>query len=372
MRNFGVRLLLGAAVLVASLVSPSCTTQFFRRGRDRAVAAQAERTGYGAAHRGPPRRRADRGTGVLRARPAYAHGVSFADAGRGRPEPDRLRTGRAARHDPHAGTAGCAADRRRGAVLHPRDRFRIHAHRRRDAAEVGARPHSFGRGVGGPPLPAGRDSARLQRHAARRPRTAPDVGDSRQGGIYRGGRSENVSRTVEVRAAVAGEAAGAGGGLRRLRLGGGRRGTVAEADAAAQPPAPAGMVPPRARSGERAGGRYRLVQPHPGLFLRGTGGAQPQHASQPGHGRDAPSRRGARHLHRHRRTRPRRRICSTASTRRGTGCPAAPRSRRILDEAIRNYEPAHPEKAIPALVQGAAADRRDRRSAGQDQARRTG
>ena len=43
----------------------------------------------------------------------------------------------------------------------------------------------------------------------------------------------------------------------------------------------------------------------------------------------------------------------------------------ILDEAIRNYEPAHPEKVDSGAGQGAPADRRDRGPAGQDQTRRT-
>ena len=42
---------------------------------------------------------------------------------------------------------------------------------------------------------------------------------------------------------------------------------------------------------ERTAGRYRLLQPHPRLLLRGTGRAQPQHAPQPGHRRHAASRR---------------------------------------------------------------------------------
>ena len=51
--------------------------------------------------------------------------------------------------------------------------------------------------------------------------------------------------------------------------------------------------------------------------------------------------------------------------------PGGAAVKAILDEAIRNYEPAHPERVIPAARQGAPADRRDRRPAGQDQTRRT-
>ena len=48
--------------------------------------------------------------------------------------------------------------------------------------------------------------------------------------------------------------------------------------------------------------------------------------------------------------RPRRRICSTASTRRGTACPAAARSRRFSTRRFAITSRRIPERVIPALV----------------------
>ena len=77
----------------------------------------------------------DEGTraGLFGARPARAHGVSFADARRGRAEPDRA----ASRATSWASSArqellAASTNRRSRAILHPRHRFRIFENRRRD------------------------------------------------------------------------------------------------------------------------------------------------------------------------------------------------------------------------------------------------
>ncbi len=97
---------------------------------------------------------------------------------------------------------------------------------------------------------------------------------------------------------------------------------------------------------------HRRVQPGTGLLLRGAGDHEPQHAPQPGHRRRhagwAPIRRRSAWWPEP--WRPRRRTCSMGSTPPGTGCRAARPSGSILEQAIGEFEPAHPEKVIPLLA----------------------
>src|ERR1039458_4520989 len=58
-------------------------------------------------------------------RTPYAGGLSIGDPRGRRPEPPRPRAERGAGVDPHAGAAGRATHRRRGAVLHARHRLRL-------------------------------------------------------------------------------------------------------------------------------------------------------------------------------------------------------------------------------------------------------
>ena len=62
--------------------------------------------------------------------------------------------------------------------------------------KMGPRQDPQRRGVGGPPISAGRDRAALHRHAARRAWPSSSVGDSRQGSIQRGRRSDALPGTV--------------------------------------------------------------------------------------------------------------------------------------------------------------------------------
>ena len=95
-------------------------------------------------------------------------------------------------------------------------------------------------------------------------RRAMDTGSTRSSAILgkeafdSGGGSEAVSRTVEVRAAVAGQAPGAGGEVRRLWFGGARR-RLPPADAA---------VHPRCRGQSRRAGRRDGRTPIPARSIR--------------------------------------------------------------------------------------------------------
>ena len=87
------------------------------------------------------------------------------------------------------------------------------------------------------------------------------------------------------------------------------------------------------------------------------------HRSQ---GMGSPERRGPSRnyfVHGGRRTGARRTF-STASIPPGTACPGGAEIGRLLAEALAASEPEQPDKAIPALLEGAAADGRRERPLG--------
>ena len=95
------------------------------------------------------------GAGLLRARATHAHGLSFADPRRRRAEPHRSEQG------PQLGiirTQELLAARKIDGAEQFFTRaidFGFTKTAVRDDGKMGPRPHSFGRGVGDPPLPAG-------------------------------------------------------------------------------------------------------------------------------------------------------------------------------------------------------------------------
>jgi hypothetical protein len=113
--------------------------------------------------------------------------------------------------------------------------------------------------------PTATDSIRCRRFSGRKPSTG-------------GGRRQPVPGAIEIRPAVARQAPGA----RQFQLQRLPRRIAARHAASRTFP----ELPSRGR------GRHRRVQPRAGIFLPGTGHHEPQHASQPGHGRGSPPRRG--------------------------------------------------------------------------------
>ena len=213
--------------------------------------------------------------------------------------------------------------------------------RRRDAAEMGPRPHPVRHRLGDPPLPAGRRSSCAS--AARR---ADGHGQHQVSAILgkeafdaAGDPRRFPEQLQYVQPWQAKRLVRANVGFTGLRVAGSRR---------ARRPSDCRRLSRRYHAAGH--GRNRRVQPGAGLFLRGTGRHEPQHAPQPGHGRHA---RGPAPAH--------------ADFGLVAGAPVAEdlfegidttwnrlpggaAVGAILDEAIRAFEPEHPEKSLPALA----------------------
>src|ERR1019366_758852 len=91
-----------AAPLLVPARARICAGAFFRHAGDRAIAQEADGARQRAANRGTPGRREYGDSGVLRARPPDAHGLSIAHARRRRAEPDWSGAGRFAGADSFA------------------------------------------------------------------------------------------------------------------------------------------------------------------------------------------------------------------------------------------------------------------------------
>ena len=324
------------ALIFAATCASSGAAELLRHAGPGAIPPQAERTRHGAHDRGPSGRRTHRRAGLFRARPPHAHRLPLGHARRGRPEPDRPRAGRAL------------------GLIRTQE---LLAARRIDGAEqffTRAIDFGFTKTASETLEKWGHDrilgdivwvirSYRpdvvilcLQRDAARWPRPAPGLGDSRQGGLHRRRRPGALPRAVALRPALACRAAGASRGFRRAS----GRGAVEKPPVAEPPPPPSCPC--------RRGG-YRRFQPDPRLFLRGTCGAEPQHAPQPGHRRHAAAGAFPNPL------RPAGRPARIGDLFDGIDSswnrlPGGAAVGQIFAQAVRDFEPAHPEKAIPLLA----------------------
>ncbi len=177
-----------------------------------------------------PGRREQRDAGVLLARQGIPHVAGHGDARRRRAERDRPGAVRGARGAAHRGAAGGASLRRRRAVLHARDRFRLLVQRRRDAREVGPPGDPRRLRAHDPHDPARRDRRLRVRRRRRRP-ASPGLVATDARSVSRGGGSGEVPRADQGRpAAVAGEEVLLHGRLRRAS---GAPGAQAAAAAAA-------------------------------------------------------------------------------------------------------------------------------------------
>ena len=100
----------------------------------------------------------------------------------------------------------------------------------------------------------------------------------------------------------------------------------------------------RAKAGAEAG-ETGGVQSHPRLFVRRARGAQPQHAPQPGHRRHAASRAVHADVRRSPADRPPTKDLFDGIDTTWNRLPGGAPVEAILAEAIRAFEPAHPERA---------------------------
>ena len=326
----------------------------FRRRRDRTVAAQSERAGNRAHDRGASGRRAHHRARLLRARPAHAHGVPFVDARRRRPEPHRLRS--RARSWGSFARRSCSTRARstaRSSSLHGRSILVL----RKTAAETlqkwghdrilgdvvwvirNYRPDVIILGFYAARRATVMDSTRRPRFSARRhskPRPIPKRFPSNCSTSSRGARAASCCAGTSAGLPAEGAAADAEG-----QAEGGAAGGRGARRRRRRPP------PPLAQ-GRR--GRNRRVQSGAWVFVRRARRPEPQHASQPGHGRDAPARRRGHSEFELVGGEPASKDLfdgiDTSWNRLPGGAAVAP----ILAEAIRAYEPAHPEKALPFLA----------------------
>ena len=184
------------------------------RRADRPRSAQAGRRRQRPLRRGAPRRREHGAARLPGQRRALAHGLSVGHARRRRAEPDRLRAGAGAGPHPDAGAAGGAADRRRGAVLHPRARLRFFEEPRRDAAHLGQGRRAGRRRGGHPEVPPRRDRHPLFARAGGDARPPHRLGDPGAGGVSRRRRSQVSPRAAGGRRRASGRRGGSSGTAR--------------------------------------------------------------------------------------------------------------------------------------------------------------